>query len=396
MRILLNAVNTASAGGWGVFRGLIPALSAIATDDEITVLLPPGDDSLSLPDGARSVLVPQVRKGPRALWRLVDDFYRLPAIARRLEPDVCFSITDLAPSRMGCPHVLLLHNPWVTYRLTRRQIGPSLRDQLIYATYYPARFRRLWPRLARVIVQTPVMGDRLRERFGVPQDRITVIPPGCLLNQGGTPLRRRRVSSAEPLQLFWPARAYPHKNHEVLVPLCRELVRRGVSDRIHFYITVDARTDRRAQRILAGVQRYGGSMVTNLGPLAKEDVERWFDRTDALFLPTLLESFSLTYLEAAARGRPVVTSDRDFARHACGDAGYYADPENPRDIADRLRELVSHVDAGTVRIPEPPRGGPMSWNDVAVRILRVLHRAAAGEGQRVEEPISIAAARGAR
>ncbi|TMA95299.1 MAG: glycosyltransferase family 4 protein, partial [Deltaproteobacteria bacterium] len=125
-------------------------------------------------------------------------------------------------------------------------------------------------------------------------------------------------------------------------------------------------------------------------------VERWFDRTDALFLPTLLESFSLTYLEAAARGRPVVTSDRDFARHACGDAGYYADPENPRDIADRLRELVSHVDAGTVRIPEPPRGGPMSWDDVAVRILRVLHRAAAGEGQRVEEPISIAAARGAR
>ena len=29
MRILVNAVNTASAGGWGVFTGLVPALWAI-------------------------------------------------------------------------------------------------------------------------------------------------------------------------------------------------------------------------------------------------------------------------------------------------------------------------------------------------------------------------------
>ena len=400
MRIVMNAVNTASAGGWGVFRGLVPALSAVATDDEITVLLPPGNSSLPMRDGARVVLVPQVRRGPRMQWRLVDDFFRLPAIARRLQPDVFFSITDLAPSRVGCPHVLLLHNPWVTYRLSRRQIGPSLRDQLIYAAYYPARFRRLWPRLARVIVQTPVMGDRLRARFGVPAERITVIPPGCLLNPGGTPLRRRRVTSAEPLRLFWPARAYPHKNHDVLAPLCRELMRRGLSDRVHFYLTVDTRSDRRGQRLLKGL-RHCSSMVTNLGPLAKQQVERWFDQTDALFLPTLLESFSLTYLEAAARRRPIVTSDRDFARHACGDAGYYVDPENPGDICDRLRELTAHLNEGTVRIPDVPRDGQTgtSWNDVAARILSVLHEAAGAGGRGtldVETSPAVAAAGGSR
>ena len=65
------------------------------------------------------------------------------------------------------------------------------------------------------------------------------------------------------------------------------------------------------------------------------------------------------------------------------------------ELQSRLRELGSHVDAGTVRIPEQPRGGPMSWNDVATRILRVLHRAAR-EGRRVEEPLSVVAAGGAR
>src|SRR5438094_851068 len=298
MRIVMNDANAASAGGGGVFRGLVPALSAVATDDEITVLLPPGNSSLPMRDGARVVLVPQVRRGPRMQWRLVDDFFRLPAIARRLQPDVFFSITDLAPSRVGCPHVLLLHNPWVTYRLSRRQIGPSLRDQLIYAAYYPARFRRL------------------------------------------------------------------------------------------------------GQRLLKGL-RHCSSMVTNLGPLAKEQVERWFDQTDALFLPTLLESFSLTYLEAAARRRPIVTSDRDFARHACGDAGYYVDPENPGDICDRLREVTAHLNEGTVRIPDVPRDGQTgtSWNDVAARILSVLHEAAGAGGRGtldVETSPAVAAAGGSR
>jgi len=399
MRVLINAVNAASAGGRGVLTGLVPALSSVARDDEITVLLPPGEPELTTSDDPRIVLVPQERKGPRALWRLVDDFARLPATVRRLDPDVLFSITDLAPSRVACPHVLLLHNSWVAYRLPRRQIGRSLRDQLVYATYYPARFRRLWPKLARLIVQTPVMGDRVRARFGVPAERITVIPPGCLLNPGGTPLQKRRVTTAQPLRLFWPARAYPHKNHEVLAPLCKELVRRGVSDRVHFYVTVDARFDRRGQRLIAGLQRYS-SMVTNLGPLDKAQVERWFDQTDALFLPTLLESFSLTYLEAAARRRPVVTSDRDFARYACGEAGYYADPEDPRELTDRIRELIAHVNEGAVRIPGPPKGGwtGMSWKEVAARTLNVLRRVA-GHGRgtpSIDEPPAVAAAGGAR
>jgi len=394
MRIVINAVNTASAGGRGVFTGLVPALSAVASGDEITVLLPPGECRLEMPHDTRSVLVPQVRKGPRALWRLADDFFRLPAIARRLKPDVFFSITDLAPSRVGCPHVLLLHNPWVTYRLARRQIGRSLRDQFIYATYYPARFRWLWPSLTRVIVQTPVMADRLRASFGVPAERLAVIPSGCLLRPGGAPLCRRRVTTAEPLRLFWPARPYPHKNHEVLAPLCRELVRRGLSDRVHFYLTLDARADRRGRRLLEGL-RSNASMVTNLGPLATDEVERWFDRTDALFLPTLLESFGLTYLEAAVRRRPVLTSDRDFARHACGDAGYYFDPQDPRDICGRVRELIVHVNEGTVRIPDPPSGGAAtSWKDVAARILNVLHQAAGRDGQgtaEVEPRLAVAA-----
>src|SRR2546425_12262436 len=107
MRIVINAVNTASAGGRGVFTGLVPALSAVASGDEITVLLPPGECRLEMPHDTRSVLVPPVRKGPRALWRPAGDFFRLPALARRLKPGVFFSLADLPPARGRCAHLLL-------------------------------------------------------------------------------------------------------------------------------------------------------------------------------------------------------------------------------------------------------------------------------------------------
>jgi glycosyltransferase involved in cell wall biosynthesis len=157
-------------------------------------------------------------------------------------------------------------------------------------------------------------------------------------------------------------------------------MRRDLADRVRIFTTLDPRTGRRVQKILESVRPYPG-IVTNLGPLAHADVESWFDRTDALFLPTLLESCSLTYLEAAARARPVLTSDRDFARHACGAEGYYFDPHDPADIADRVAELIGALEQGRLRVP--PAAG--SWDGAARSIVETL-RAAASRGERAPRP----------
>jgi glycosyltransferase involved in cell wall biosynthesis len=372
MRILVNAVSVASAGGVGVLRGLVPAMAAASPGDTITALVPPGE--LSAATGLSNLdVIEQPRSGPRQIWRLLDDRIRLPRLARTLSPDVFFSLTDLGPSEVGCPHVLLLHNTWVTYRIPRRQIGFSLRDQLIYATYYPARFRRLWSRLTRVIVQTPVVAERLQARFAVPAERIAVIPPGCTMAIAAGRPRSDPVTSQNPLRLFWPARGYPHKNHDVLLPVCKELRRRGVADRVRIFTTLDPAADRRSAKLVRALRSYTDT-VQNLGPLAQDQVRQWFDATDALFFPTLLESYSLVYLESAARARPVLTSDRDFARHACGADGYYFDPHDPRDICDRIVALANDIGQGRARAPVASSAG--SWNQVASRVVSVLHLAA--------------------
>jgi glycosyltransferase involved in cell wall biosynthesis len=74
-------------------------------------------------------------------------------------------------------------------------------------------------------------------------------------------------------------------------------------------------------------RRYSVSdSIFNVGWLTLSECIDWYNRSDIVFLPTLLETFSATYLEAMRMGRPIVTCDLDFARDICKDAAAYFPP----------------------------------------------------------------------
>ena len=95
----------------------------------------------------------------------------------------------------------------------------------------------------------------------------------------------------------------------------------------------------------------------------------------ALFLPTLLESFSVTYLEAMHFGVPVLTSDLDFARFVCGDAAIYFDPWDPGSIKDAILRLRTDSDLGrelVARGHERLRAEFKSWDEIAADAVTSL------------------------
>jgi glycosyltransferase involved in cell wall biosynthesis len=82
-------------------------------------------------------------------------------------------------------------------------------------------------------------------------------------------------------------------------------------------------------------------------------------------------------------GKPIITSDRDFARVVCGDAALYVDPCNPAAIADALMTLsqdaawAERTEAGRRRF----RMLMQPWSAIAERFVDALVRAARGESQ---------------
>jgi glycosyltransferase involved in cell wall biosynthesis len=100
----------------------------------------------------------------------------------------------------------------------------------------------------------------------------------------------------------------------------------------------------------------------------------------AHLLPTLLESFSGSYLEAMHFGTPILTSDRDFAREVCGEAALYFDPDSPSSIRDAILKLKNDpalgeqmVQVGGQRVA---RQSP-TWDQIAENLLVRLGELAA-------------------
>jgi glycosyltransferase involved in cell wall biosynthesis len=78
----------------------------------------------------------------------------------------------------------------------------------------------------------------------------------------------------------------------------------------------------------------------NIGPLAHADVPSLIQACDVVCLFSVLESFSSNFTEAWAMKKPLLVSDADWARSACGKAAMYVSPTDVSRLADALIRLT--------------------------------------------------------
>lgn len=93
--------------------------------------------------------------------------------------------------------------------------------------------------------------------------------------------------------------------------------------------------------VYASKSRQFKKYTHNLGTVLPEQCPYIYEMADALFLPTLLETFSASYPEAMVMNVPILTSNLDFARDICKDAAIYFDPTDSYDIADKIYNFAS-------------------------------------------------------
>ena len=80
--------------------------------------------------------------------------------------------------------------------------------------------------------------------------------------------------------------------------------------------------------------------IINIGPVSQKSCPSIYEQCDALFAPTLLETFSAVYPEAMKMRKPILTSNYSFAKDICQDAALYFEPLKPKEIAEKIVKFI--------------------------------------------------------
>ncbi len=127
---------------------------------------------------------------------------------------------------------------------------------------------------------------------------------------------------------------YPHKNLSIIPKIIDTLINTYHIDDFKFIISL-------TKEELHFDDKYD-LYIEYLGFVPLEKLPSLYNSVDILFMPTLLEVFSATYLEAMYMKVPIVTSDMSFARDICGEGALYYSPLSSIEAANKIIELITN------------------------------------------------------
>ena len=109
------------------------------------------------------------------------------------------------------------------------------------------------------------------------------------------------------------------------------------------------------------------------GYVTDGELRALYERAACFVFPSFYEGFGIPPLEAMHCGCPVIVSDRASLPEVCGQAALYCNPDDPIDIAAKLRRvLTSHLLQEELREAGRARARQFSWGRAATQLEELL------------------------
>lgn len=363
IRIAINAGMLRGLGSAYVGQFLIDHIAA-QPDTEITAWVSSAWDSW-----APSSTAATTQSVQPALWRkLVLDQITLRRELRAGSWDALLTLGDTGTVIKDFPHVLFVQQLYLAVNLRELEfsVPKSLRRRFVALQKY---FSLCMGSVSSFVVQTNYMKEQLVATWDIADSRISVIPSAVHPIYYLPPGPRR---AKNPPYVFYPAGHGPHKNHMILPSILAAL--RDAGTPVICKLTV---VPKEVPRMMAEARRLKvANLFVFLNRISHLQVREEMLGSVAVLLPSQLESFGLSYLEAMAAGAPIVCAEQPVAREQCGDsAAIYCPPLDSAAFAAAIHQLLV----------DPPNSEKLSvlgrrrfelihrsWDSIAAEYRRVL------------------------
>jgi glycosyltransferase involved in cell wall biosynthesis len=298
--------------------------------------------------------------------------FDLPRVEWLVRFDVFFA-PNFVPPPTRSRNVVTVHD--LAFRMFPETAPQSTR-------WWLSRVDRALGEASRVIAVSQCTKRDLMEIYGVPENRIEVIPHGVNREVFRPPAPqdvgtvRRRLGLAGPYLLYLGG-IEPRKNLPRLVSAFAGLPATIRPTLVIAGGGVEWNPEGPAvlRSALRNIPEQARSKVILTGYLAERDKVALLGGADALVYPSRYEGFGLPVLEAMACGTPVLTSNVSALPEIAGDAAVLVDPENVRAIAEGIERLVTDEELRErLRVRGLARAAAFSWEETARMTAAALHR----------------------
>ena len=253
--------------------------------------------------------------------------------------DICYF---LAPSKI--PFFLeKLNYVFTVWDLSHRDMPefPEVRDNFEFEKR-ELIYQNLIKKAFAIIADSKVGKNNIMRRYTIDENRVYVAPflPSKQTSEMKKNIDIRKIFQLNYKYIFYPAQFWAHKNHIYILDSLKIL-----NDKYGKRITaVFIGSDKgNLSYILDYAKRLGiQSQIHYLGFVREEYYANLFQNSLALVMPTYFGPTNIPPLEAFKLEVPVFYSDLPEFRADLGDAVFYFDLKNPKDLAYKLNLLINN------------------------------------------------------
>lgn len=265
---------------------------------------------------------------------------RLLKLSMDLAPDAIFTFFGPAYVKFKSPHLCGVADGWVTHStLLAYQSLDSLMSKVL--TFALCVYKGYWYRYAdRWVVEADCAKKGMTRRIRVSEESVYVVKNTCAQHYIEKVDKPYDLKTDKKIKILTLSSYYPHKNLKIIPYISQQLKKMGHED-FQFIITIAKDTPEEDRIIKLCKTLDVEDCVKNIGPVNIVDGPALYAAVDIALQPSLLETFSANYPEAMAQGKPIVTTDLDFAHDICDDAALYYSPRNAKAAAECVSKLIS-------------------------------------------------------
>jgi len=342
MKIAINSLAHAGGGGITYLKNMLPRFAD--DDDEYVVLVPAGRNALSKPSSGDIRFETVDILGDLLPARLLYEQAILPVRLQQWDIDILFSPADLTPLATSVPTLLAVRNPNPYFSASEYglQRPPSRRLKFLVQRHLTKLSAK---RADHVFFVSDFSREISNRFFDLPDSKISTVHHGIehdLFEEPQEPADetlKRTVDNRSPY-LLTVSTLMEHKNYEVLL---RGYARLDPALRRQYPLVIAGRAPSpEYKEHLEGILTEEGleNNVVFLGGVDYENIPYLYTQASVYVLPSKLETFGHTLVEAMASGVPVIAADSTCIPEITDGAATLFDPDDPATLAERVTETL--------------------------------------------------------